>query len=202
MSDNDTVESLSDLKELTGDAPAAEAFSDQVAAHHRRLAGFAYLMCGDRTIAEDLVAEAYARVWPKYRQGKVDDLGAYLRRTIANLANGRRRRQVIERREVERRTVDWRVSSDRDVANDTDEVGEHDALWAAIWTLPVDQRAVIVLRHVEDRSEDETAEILGVRPGTVKSRLARGLATLRERLDEQSPGSTPVELTSPAEPQR
>lgn len=184
------------------DAPAAEAFSDQVAAHHRRLAGFAYLMCGDRTIAEDLVAEAYARVWPKYRQGKVDDLGAYLRRTIANLANGRRRRQVIERREVERRTVDWRVSSDRDVANDTDEVGEHDALWAAIWTLPVDQRAVIVLRHVEDRSEDETAEILGVRPGTVKSRLARGLATLRERLDEQSPGSTPVELTSPAEPQR
>ena len=60
MSDNDTVESLSDLKELTGDAPAAEAFSDQVAAHHRRLAGFAYLMCGDRTIADGTAARESA----------------------------------------------------------------------------------------------------------------------------------------------
>ena len=51
--------------------------------------------------------------------------------------------------------------------------------------LPVDQRAVIVLRHVEDRSEEETAEILGIRPGTVKSRLARGLAALRAELGER-----------------
>jgi RNA polymerase sigma-70 factor (sigma-E family) len=162
-----------------------DAFSEAVATQHRRLAGFAYLLCGDRTVAEDLVAEAYAKVWPKYRQGKVDDLGAYLRRAVANQAAGRRRRLRLERREIERRTVDWRVLTDRDAPPPEAGVEEHDRLWAAIWTLPVDQRAVIVLRHVEDRAEDETAAILGIRPGTVKSRLARGLAALRAELGEE-----------------
>ncbi len=163
---------------------AEDVFSAAVTAHHRRLAGFAYLLCGNRSVAEDLVAEAYARVWPKYNAGKVDDLGAYLRRVVANLAAGRLRRQRLERREVERRTVDWRISTDRDAPGIEGEVEEHDRLWAAIWRLPVDQRAVIVLRHVEDRSEEETAAILGIRPGTVKSRLARGLGTLRADLGE------------------
>lgn len=161
-----------------------DAFAAAVITHHRRLAGFAYLLCGDRAVAEDLVAEAYARVWPKYRAGRVDDLGAYLRRAIANLAAGRRRRLKLERREIERRTVDWRLSTDRDVPSFEPGVEEHDRLWSAIWNLPMDQRTVIVLRHVEDRSEEETAELLGIRPGTVKSRLARGLAALRAELGE------------------
>ena len=155
-------------------APRDDAFSAAVLTHHRRLAGFAYLLCGDRAVAEDLVAEAYARVWPKFQQGRVDDLGAYLRRAIANLAAGRRRRQKLERREIERRTVDWRVSTDRDRPSFEPGVEEHDRLWAAIWKLPMDQRTVIVLRHVDDLSEDETA----------KSRLSRGLAALRAELGE------------------
>lgn len=163
---------------------ADDAFAEAVASQHRRLAGFAYLLCGNRTVAEDLVAEAYAKVWPKYRQGKVDDLGAYLRRAVANQAAGRRRRMRLEKREIERRTVDWRISTDRDAAPLDTGVEEHDRLWSAIWKLPVDQRAVIVLRHVEDRSEEETADILGIRPGTVKSRLARGLAALRAELGD------------------
>ena len=165
-----------------------DAFTAAVASYHRRLAGFAYLLCGDRTIAEDLVAEAYARVWPRYQQGRVDDLGAYLHRAVANQAAGRRRRQQLERREIERRTVDWRVSTDRDAPGIDDGVGEHDRLWEAIWRLPMDQRAVIVLRHVEDRSEEETAAVLGIRPGTVKSRLSRGLIALREALGEDVRG--------------
>lgn len=170
----------------TTDPDDAGTFSEVIATDHHRLAGFAYLVCGDRSVAEDLVAEAYARVWPKYRQGRVDDLGAYLRRTIANLAAGRRRRMKLEKREIERRTVDWRLLTDRDAPSPLDGVGEHDALWAAIWTLPIAQRAVIVLRLVEDRSEEETAEILGIRPGTVKSRLARGLVALREDLGDRA----------------
>ncbi len=165
-------------------APRDDAFSDAVLTYHRRLAGFAYLLCGDRGVAEELVAEAYARVWPKFQQGRIDDLGAYLRRAVANLAAGRRRRQYLERREIERRTVDWRVSTDRDAPSFEPGVEEHDRLWAAIWKLPMDQRAVIVLRHVDDLSEEETAHVLGIRPGTVKSRLARGLAALRIELGE------------------
>ncbi len=60
-----------------------------------------------------------------------------------------------------------------------------DLLWRAIWSLPPKQRAVVVLRHAEDRSEEETAAILGISLGTVKSRLARGLGALRERLERQ-----------------
>jgi len=157
----------------------ADAFSRVVAEHHRRLAGLAYALCGDRDLAEDLVAEAYARVWPKWRNRQVDDLGPYLRRALVNLVHGRRRRRALERREAERRRVDWREgqSPERDV-------DERDRLWVALMQLPVDQRAAIVLRHVEDLSEEETAAVLGVRPGTVKSRLSRGLTQLRELLGE------------------
>ena len=63
-----------------------------------------------------------------------------------------------------------------------EQVEAQDQLWRAIWRLPPDQRAVIVLRHAEDRSEEETAALLGISVGTVKSRLARGLSTLRKQL--------------------
>lgn len=56
------------------------------------------------------------------------------------------------------------------------------AVFDAVNRLPVHQRAVVVLRLVEDWSEREVAEALGVAPGTVKSRLSRALATLREEL--------------------
>jgi RNA polymerase sigma factor (sigma-70 family) len=58
-------------------------------------------------------------------------------------------------------------------------VDEHDELWAALDRLPPQQRVVLVLRVVEDLSEDETAAMLGVPRGTVKSRLSRGLDALR-----------------------
>ena len=61
----------------------------------------------------------------------------------------------------------------------TDKVAVADGVRRALATLPVDQRAVLVLRYYEDRSEDDIAGLLGVAPGTVKSRAARGLAALR-----------------------
>jgi RNA polymerase sigma-70 factor (sigma-E family) len=169
-----------------GSYAATDSFSAAVAAHHRRLAGFAYLLCGDRTTAEDLVAEAYARVWPKHRHQQVEDLGPYLRQAVANLATGRLRRLRLERRETEKRTIDWRLGEDRDIGGFESTIDDRDQLWQAIWALPADQRAVIVLRLVEDMSELECAKTLGVRPGTVKSRLARGLAALRISLGEDN----------------
>jgi RNA polymerase sigma factor (sigma-70 family) len=85
---------------------------------------------------------------------------------------------MLERRELGRRTVDW-----RDGQRFESGVEMRGELWSALLRLPVEQRTVIVLRHVEDLSEDETAAVLNVRPGTVKSRLARGLATLRAELE-------------------
>ena len=162
-----------------------DPFALAVAAHHRRLAGFAFLLCGDRVVAEDLVAEAYSRVWPKYRHHDVDDLAPYLHRVVANLAAGRMRRLRLERRETEKRTIDWRLSG-CDGAGFESTIDDRNRLWPAIWKLPADQRVVIVLRLVEDRSERATARLLGVRPGTVKSRLARGIATLRVSLEQDN----------------
>ena len=186
------------MNSFEGSYGTNDSFSAAIAEHHQRLAGFAYLLCGNRTQAEDLVAEAYARVWPKYRNHQVEDLGPYLRRAVANLATGRVRRLRLERRETERRTSDWRTGSDTygqgfEGHGFESSIDERDRLWQAIWSLPADQRAVIVLRHVEDMSEHEVAKVLGVRPGTVKSRLARGLDALRIVL---GPDLTSEEATS------
>ncbi len=168
----------------------SETFAHEVQATKADLGRFAYLVVGSSTGADDLLAEAYARAWPHYRRGEIDNLPAYLRRSIANLANGRLRRIRLERREVATRRIDWRAP--RMASPDggfESRVDTQDQLWQAIWSLPAKQRVVVVLRHAEDRSEEETAVLLGISVGTVKSRLARGLAALREKLEHQEQGS-------------
>src|SRR5215475_11077886 len=92
----DTVDSVeaADLAQTAARHPRGDrdAFSAAVADHHRELARFAYRLCGDRTVAEDIVAEAYARVWPHWRRGRVEVLLPYLMRTVANQAYARHRR--------------------------------------------------------------------------------------------------------------
>ena len=151
-----------------------DAFSAAVAAHHRELARFAYRLCGDPNLAEDVVAEAYARVWPHWRRGNVDDLLPYLMRAVANEAFTRHRRRRLEHRRTPPPTPASQVEGPFEA-----QVDEHDALWAALDRLPPPQRVVLVLRIVEDLSEDQTATMLGIPPGTVKSRLSRALGALR-----------------------
>jgi RNA polymerase sigma-70 factor (sigma-E family) len=148
------------------------AFTAAVAEHHRELARFAFRLCGDRTAAEDIVAEAYARVLPHWRAGRVDGLLPYLMRTVANEAYARHRRWRLERT----KEPPWAPS---DQGRFEDQVESHDELWSALERLPLEQRMVLVLRIVEDLSEEQTAEVLGIRPGTVKSRLSRALGSLR-----------------------
>ena len=57
-------------------------------------------------------------------------------------------------------------------------------MWQAVQSLPPRQRAVLVLRYYEDLSEQQIADVLGCRPGTVKSQASAALATLRTRLDQ------------------
>jgi len=151
---------------------SGDAFSDAVADHHRELARFAYRLCGDRGLAEDIVAEAYARVWPHWRRGRVDGLLPYLMRTVANEAFTRHRRRRLERSRAP-------LSAPLVEGPFEAQVDEHDALWTALDRLPPQQRVVLVLRIVEDLSEEQTASMLGIPPGTVKSRLSRALGALR-----------------------
>ena len=135
---------------------------------------FAVMLTGDRSLAEDLVQEAFVRV-----AAKLDALrdpsafGAYLTRAVANLAKSHFRHQQVARRHT--RTVD--ASS---LVVDPVDVATNDALLVALRRLPVQQRAALVLRYYEDLSQEEIARVLDCPIGTVKSQLSRGLARLRE----------------------
>jgi RNA polymerase sigma-70 factor (sigma-E family) len=156
------------------------AFADVVDLHSRDLARFAYMICGDGVLAEEVVAEAFTRAWPRWRRGQIDALLPYLRRSIVHEIHGRGRRRRLERREEQRHRpagADGRFE---------DGISEREALWPLVARLPMQQRVVVVLRIVEDLSEDQTAEMIGVPVGTVKSRLSRALTTLRSMMKEAS----------------
>jgi RNA polymerase sigma-70 factor (sigma-E family) len=141
----------------------------------------AYLLTGDRHLAEDLVQEALARThvaWSRLRaEGSPE---AYTRRIMYNLQVSRWRRS----RFAEVRTD--RVPEARHFYDEAGAAVDRLAMRRALGTLPVRQRAAVILRYFEDRSEAETAEILGCRTGTVKSHLSRAIARLRELLPELS----------------
>jgi RNA polymerase sigma factor (sigma-70 family) len=125
----------------------------------------------------DVVADAVARVWTRWRKDDIDDLRAYLRRAVVNEVIGRgRRRRHREQREP--------FLSIEDDASIEDAVGERHVLWTALLALPVEQRAAIALRYLTDLTEAETATTLAIPLGTVKSRVSRGLEQLRVNLSE------------------
>ena len=124
------------------------------------------------------MAEAYARVWPRWRRGQVDDLYPYLRQAVVHQIYGGHRRRLLERREAERAPTGRR----RRPAFER-QVDDHAQLWAALGRLSPPHRAVVVLRLVEDLSEEEAATMLGIAPGTVKSRLSRALDHLRRLVE-------------------
>lgn len=152
-------------------------------AHHRDAVRLAYLLTSDADQAEDIVSDAFAKVYVQWQKGRVDDVGTYLRRAVANTAKSRLRRRYLERREASRLSGD-----DRGVRLVDDHTAERDQVWQAIQRLPDRQRTAVVLRYYEDLSVEETAEILGVSTGTVKSQVSRGLERMRVLLDAQHPG--------------
>jgi RNA polymerase sigma-70 factor (sigma-E family) len=134
----------------------------------------AYLLTGDRAVAEDLVQEAFVRFVGRLRFLRDPDaFEPYLRRTIVNLSKNHFRRRAVEREYLERegpRAED--VSTDPDVVM-------YDSLRSALLRLPLRQRSALVLRYFEDLPEATIAELLRCRPATVRSLVARGLEALR-----------------------
>jgi RNA polymerase sigma-70 factor (sigma-E family) len=140
-------------------------------------AGFrlAYLLTGDRALAEDLVQEAFLRFVGRLQHLRDPEVfDAYLRRTIVNLSKDVFRRRAVERSYLERRTHEFREGhSDPDVA-------AYESMRTALLSLPPRQRAAIVLRYYEDLHESQIADLLRCRPATVRSLVARGLDALRK----------------------
>jgi RNA polymerase sigma-70 factor (sigma-E family) len=161
---------------------SAGDFEDFAATAGDRLWRMAYAMTSDRLAAEDLVQDVLARMY--LRRGSIDDPLAYARRSLANAATSRWRLMVRHREEP------LTAQHELPASDESRRSDEHDRVVRAISTLPRQQRAVVVLRYLEDLSERQTAEILGCTVGTVKSQCARALDRLAVLLAEQTPDAT------------
>jgi RNA polymerase sigma-70 factor (sigma-E family) len=130
----------------------------------------AYLLVQDESLAEDLLQTALTKSW--FAWSRIDDPEAYVRRVLVTTSASWWRRRWT--RETPTADLPEPASS----VTVEGPVDGHD-LWLAIGQLPRRQRAVVVLRYLEDRTEAETARLLGCSVGTVKSQCAKALAKLR-----------------------
>ena len=170
---------------VTAPSPADVASGGRVATvyeeHAARLGRLAYLLTGDAALAEDLVQEAFVRAFARFvHLRQPEAIGGYLQRTVVNLARKQFRRTRNERECSASAGVSFEVAAQPDV-----ELREQ--LWSAMRALPYRQRAALVLRFYEDKSEREIARCLGCRVGTVKSVLHRALTALREQIGGEQP---------------
>ena len=132
----------------------------------------AWLLTHDHAAAEDVVQDAFVRVRP--RLAMVSQRAAYLRTAIVNGCRDRAR-------SAGRADAGWRRLRVVTEVTSTDKPSE---LLDAVAHLPYKQRAVLVLRYWADLREEEIAEIVGVRPATVRSITSRALERLRMELPD------------------
>jgi RNA polymerase sigma-70 factor (sigma-E family) len=150
-------------------------FEQFVQAQSTRLLRFAEMLCGDRHTAEDLVQQALMRSYPKWHRLDGDPI-SYVRRVLVNRFLSASRRHWSNEVPSDPVDNDW---DHREVADFAAEVQTREAVLAALAGLTVKERAVVALRYSQDLSEAETAELLGMAHGTVKSTASRALAKLR-----------------------
>ncbi|WP_433200924.1 SigE family RNA polymerase sigma factor [Dactylosporangium sp. CS-047395] len=161
----------------TGDDAAFEEF---VQARAGALLRSAYLLTADRQAAEDLLQDVLEQMYVRWSRIRASP-EAYARQALVNRATNRWR---WRRRRPETPLVEGMGAPQPDHA---DRVASHAAVLGVLRALPARQRAVVVLRYLEDRPEAEIAQLLGCSVGTVKSHSARGLARLRAVLVPVSP---------------
>jgi RNA polymerase sigma-70 factor (sigma-E family) len=153
-------------------------FTEFVATRSTALLRTAYLLTGDRHLAEDLVQTALVRAYPLWgglREPRAAE--SYVRTAMVRTLINWRQRHAWSRERV--------ASSPPEIAvlPAGDEIDARVRLWPLVLTLPPRQRAVVVLRYYEDLTEPQTAAILGCSTGAVKSHNARALRTLRAHLE-------------------
>lgn len=151
-------------------------FREFVAARSAALHRAAYLLTGNWATAEDLVQTALTKTYLAWKRiGTIESVEAYTRRVLYNT-----------------NASWWRLRSSSERPTDTfpelsgpdraEESLHRDLMWQYVRELPKRQRAVLVLRYYEDLSEADSAKVLGVSTGTIKSQASRALGNLRSRM--------------------
>ncbi|MBT0769384.1 SigE family RNA polymerase sigma factor [Kineosporia sp. J2-2] len=148
-----------------------------------RMLRVATVLVGDPVVAEDVVQDAFLAVhssWGRIRDK--DEAVGYLHRSVVNAARSRLRRRSVVLRLAGLRHHDQISAEDAALGTQLPA-----PLLAALRALPRREREAVLLRHYLDLSEKETADALGLRPGSVKGYASRGLAKLRTVLGTGAP---------------
>ena len=143
---------------------------------HVRLFRALYLVTGRTSDAEDLVQESFVKVWERWdRVRSMESPEGYLFRVAMNAARSRRRRVLRAAR----------IVGGRPERDPFDEVDQRDAVVRALRDLPPRQRAALALTDLLGYGTEEAADILGVKPTTVRSLASLGRSALRTAMEDE-----------------
>ena len=174
------------LAPTSPDALVAELYR----AHYRPLVGLASLVVDRRVEAEEIVQEAFVRLYASW--GTLRDperaLG-YLRATVLNLARSGIRRRIVARRYLAAHSDEAQVASPAaDEVADLSGGDRRRQVTVAVRALPRRQRECVLLRYYGGCSEHEVAAALGISAGSVKTHTSRAMATLATKLADDRDG--------------
>ena len=165
-----------------------EAFRHLVDQYRDVLFGTAVLMTGNRAVAEEQVQEALLSAWRGirgFRAGR--PFKPWVLRILVNAVLSQQRRRTLPTVNLDGNSPDGPEAVNGDPVETLDSLEDRLALRRAIAGLSPDHRQVVALRYFAGLTVPEVARTLGIREGTVKSRLHRALALLREQLDDPVP---------------
>jgi RNA polymerase sigma factor (sigma-70 family) len=158
-------------------ASDARSFEEFFLSERQELFGTLWLMTGRRHEAEELLQEAFVRVWERWDEVRsMERPTGYLYRTAVNVWHSRARRAAV----ALRRTIHAEPPVDAMA-----EVDARDVVVRALATLPPRQRAAVVLIDLLGFTSEEAAGTLGIRPSTARVQAMRARAALKERMDER-----------------
>jgi RNA polymerase sigma-70 factor (sigma-E family) len=147
--------------------------------HSVELRRLAYFLVGDREEADQLVQDAFVLAWKRWdRVGGFETPSAWIRGAVVNKSRSWRRHLRIASRKRHLFANEPSTVGSVGAVLDTD-------LVRALGRLTPSQRAVVVLRYMEDLSIEQVAELTGRKPGTVRALTSQGLARLREELRKE-----------------
>ncbi|MGP3980608.1 SigE family RNA polymerase sigma factor [Streptomyces sp. KR80] len=158
-------------------SPSFPSFSSYVRDRSPVLLRTARSLTANPCDAEDLLQTALTKTylaWERIADHRA--LDGYVRRTLVNTRTSQWRKRKVDEFACEELPEPEATPA----PDPAEQQGLRDAMWRAILRLPDRQRAMVVLRYYEDLSEAQTAEVLGVSVGTVKSAVSRALSKLRE----------------------
>lgn len=153
---------------------AHQRLNELYALHASSALRLAFLMTGDGDAAEDIVQDAFVRLYARFGDRKAPDgIDGYLRRTIVNLSHDRHRKLKTLRAFVAR-GLQHDVEPPADVSSRLD-------IRSRLQRLPHRQRAALVLRYYVDMTEAQAADVIGCSVPALKQLVQRGLKTMREQ---------------------